>query len=305
MKTFVILFLLAVTLFGCHTGEQKSVKKDTPEKDSVKNKVIKELGDIYLTSPFDTTGLLTILFDPDTVINNVALWVPDADASFNMNVSEDGYCHTNIDTILKVPNGKGTNYLVIFSTFEYGSKGEKENYHACEVNYGMTELVPQTLVSGETVNLPDSTMKNAHYTMRYRVTRFLRNFTTAGSWGDGGKISLANFGDYVLHISWEYTGTGLFHNLEEYYSTDDGKLLFSYASSYTNENSFFYEGGGDEKVIKRTLEIIPHKINDWSELKLHCRLTRFDTTQHKLPDSVYTEYYEMNEQGNAYEKEVK
>jgi hypothetical protein len=118
MKTLTTIpFVCLLLLYSCK-NEVKKVAVVQPKKDSIKKKqfVTNTLGNVkYVKWVTDTKALLKMFFAPDTIINREAWWKPDPDAQVNMQVGDDGYCRTVVDTVIYPEKDKSV-CVVIFLT---------------------------------------------------------------------------------------------------------------------------------------------------------------------------------------------
>jgi hypothetical protein len=288
MKYVTTILIASFFIVACHQSG-KPVKELTKKGDSLKPN---NLSGNYILSPYDTTGLLTKLFDPDTIIRKVALWEPDKDAEFNMIVSDDGYCHTRLDTIMTGPTDQAINYIVLFITEGYhGKENERDRCHACGVNYSLATL-STGLTSSQIPRPPGD-----------EILYFNRNICMCGGWGTGGKVSVDSLGEIVLHISSKWTGTSVQTNHEDYFDLTNGRLIFTYVSLCSNEMNGDRNSGDFGKTSK---DLIKLKLNNgWNDIQLKCQTEKWNTTEHKFINSYSNEYYRMNDDGTRYERIVK
>ncbi len=310
MKKIALILLLFLIFTACHNNSQKAPFLNVEKKDAVEKpdtaisqktnigsnkkpilkKHIKHIFDSTVISPYDTITLLTKVFDPDSIDeDHIIYWRPDTDFD-DLLISDDGYCHTGIDSIIKIPGTKYPTYLIIFATYGYNSEGGKNDCHPCGAGYGMA------LVVGE----PDTAKRQEKRMFNYKIMHSQKNFTSAGSFGGGGEISLENFGkEYALHVSGGFTGMGETTSDEDYYNIYTGADIFSY-TSFDDDEMYGGKTYWDYISLERKLKKIPTQKGEWDELKLSFRITRYDTIRHRHYDSTSVEYYRMNTDSNQY-----
>ena len=211
MKLRSIILVLSVSLIACHNNSNKEATQEPFKIAADSSDYLPDHNSTHLNSPYDTTGILTQLLDPDSIVDNVAIWRPDAEAKFNMNVSEDGNCYTNIDTIIKFPDNGWPDYLVILTTYLCDSAGEHFGGHSCAVDYGMATIVKN-----------DSSSEKREKVSDYKIYSFKRDLSHFGEYGQGAKVSVENFGEDVLRISDQYYGQGEEGTNDSYFSITDG-----------------------------------------------------------------------------------
>lgn len=170
--------------------------------------------------------------------NKEGLWSPNIYEKINMPVSDDGYCHTSVDTILFNNKEKA---VVIFKSIEYNN-GNPFNCHACAV-----------LLSIATFNKIEN---------GWRLVQFKKRFKYAGRYGGYlGFFEIKRFGKNLICLSHHDEidgGQGYNEGWEYYYSleeNDDYEKVFQYKYYDTNEDAVEKNGFTDNttlKIIKTT-----------------------------------------------------
>lgn len=161
----------------------------------------------------DTQNLLAILFDSHFFDSNGdVLWKPVnfADA-VEANLSDDGYLHTNLDTVLYFETYGIHHAVVVLATFHY-EKGEASNCHACGAQLSIA-VFDEASISG-----------------RWQVRQFAKHLTTLGSFGANGTVGLLQFGENQWTISFEmgWMGQGIYSEYIEFRNVDDLEKVFNY-----------------------------------------------------------------------------
>jgi len=226
----------------------------------------------------DDVGMLNLYFSPIKIINKkVALWKPTLDDFFNMPISDDGFCHTIIDTIIKLNN---KSYIILMRTDAYNKSEKIIDAHVSSPTYSIA-----------TVNARDK---------QFYVDNFKKDLISVGSFGNGyDTLSIEKFGkDYpLLKFSSGYTGTGTVTNTNTYFELDNFKQVFEYDS---------YRSGGDSTEIdpnysetKRYLTHIPNKGSQYrDDIELKCINKYFNKSKKKIESKQTTEYYREDDFGN-------
>jgi len=310
MKSLSLSFIVIVFVCACNNQpEKKEVKPIVKEKkDSSKKKhdewdILEK--DKLIASVSDTAALLKKFFTPDTIIAirafwkndtnkliRIALWKPDADAKYNMNISQDGFCHTNIDTILKVPltgkwnadaGNRAERYVVIFTTLNFADNHEMGGGHFTGANFGAAYIERE---KGDTC---------------LHAVGFQRSFVTAGNWGfPADSIALTDFGkDYALDIQSGFTQSGEYSNVQTYYAIPFFNSIFTLQQEDTYDADW-YDSTQSESVIK-TMQLIQNN-NTYSDIKVRIENSSYDKTKRRQVTKKNTEYYTWNEEADDYEK---
>ncbi len=287
MKPRFYIFLLSFFIVACHTHSgdkaQERNSKDTAKKnDTVKDEEKKLKNTMVIHSIHDTIAILTDFFSPQKIVDGIAYWDPPDSDNTDEQISSDGLCHSNIDEIFKIPGDKNDAHLVVFTSYEYDDKGKREDYHAAEATYDMALLSKDG----------DS----------YTIKNSARSFDMCGCWGNGGTVTLENFGkEYVLHISSGFTGQGYTQIFENYFNIHNGEIVFTFQS--LDDNSGAYDStDGSYSSTDENLKPVPDKTGDWDKLKLLGKKSHFDSISHKMIDSTYSLTYIMNTDSNYYTK---
>ena len=167
---------------------------------------------------------------------NEALWKPNFSEKINNLVSDDGFCHTILDTVMYYSVYEDHYALIVFSTFKYDN-GLRESCHVCAPIIGL------------------ATFKRTLDT-NWELNKFQKNFMFDGSYGKRNKLDLIKLGDYryCLTCSGGYGNNGSFESWVQYYSLeedDDFNVVFSY-SKYISDEAFYAgeKGSSQESSIK-------------------------------------------------------
>jgi len=216
MKTFILLAfaLFWTTLFSC---EKKSdsiktdtlvVRKDTSIKPTEES--------ITFLKSLNKTDILTKFFSPHKISNDTAIWKQDLE-SIHMNISDDDYRHTVIDTIFDL----GTSYVILFSTYEILLNETPHVCHPCNVDYSIANVIQ----SGN----------------HYEIKSFKKHLTNKGSMGQGAYVTLVELKSpnknnlTCLKFEDGWIGGGAMMAAEEYFNIDDFSSLIYLETHNSNE----------------------------------------------------------------------
>jgi hypothetical protein len=303
MKSLSLISISLVFVCACNNPPLKkeiivTKRKDTLVKKPMEWEVLEK--ERRIRSITDTVTLFRKLFRPDTIIRKklywksdtvspkmIAVWNPDADAKFNMNISEDGKCYTNIDSIIKIPPSRMAkeSYLVVFTTIQYMDDGGPGGCHGCGADYGCAYIVKNQ----------DSGW--------FSIKEFDRNITRSGNWGvPADSIALVDFGGcYALDISDGYAGSGEVTQAEEFYSIPDFREVFSLQS----EDSFDADGFDSTRTgdVSKAMSFVPGKKNNsYKDIKITIENTHYSKQKKKHITEKTTEYYSWGEDEGKYEQ---
>jgi|GEM_PF-5610039 len=292
------LIIIVVVLFSCKRATQNEIKV-VRQKDSVaekKGELQRMKEKQYVRSVKDTVEILKKFFSPDTIITmptfwkhdtgkivKVAIWKPDADAEFNMNISEDGKCHTNIDTIMEIPGSKGERYLIVFTTLEVMKDSSLGGCHSCGADYGAAFLV---------YDKPSGV---------YGIENYTRKFTSAGNFGGtSDSIALTDFGrDYALLIRSGFTQSGECMETDEFFDARFFDAIF------TVQGCDIYDAidSTESTSVIRNMSFLPGAgHNGYKDIKVSVVNSYFSKPTKNQVTEKSTEYYTWNGNEGRYEK---
>ncbi len=147
---------------------------------------------------FEPEVVMTSLFGSDRYTNERGVaWRPDIEEQATFVVSDDGYCYTEIDTLIFFTTGVGTgsqdHALLVFSTHSYFGE-ERSACHGCAPQMGaaLFNRSPGGEEGGWGL---------------VNVRKFIGFF---GGWGEPGTVSFVSAGPSqpILSIASSYTGQG-------------------------------------------------------------------------------------------------
>ena len=136
MKTIFYLVPIAFLLTCCGNFTKSPKNQDANYRPN--NKIDK----------IQFKDILTRLIKSDQIDSlGYSLWIPDKKNVDNFPISEDGFCHTNIDTIMYFQNNdKVDNAIVVLRTFQFDKEGRKfgSHYEGSPVGVGIFKFMNGT-----------------------------------------------------------------------------------------------------------------------------------------------------------------
>ena len=194
-------------------------------------------------SHLDYKIVMSSLFDNAT-FNSMqeALWKPNYSERINMPVSDDGFCHTVLDTTLYYSSASEKHAVLIFATYEYHN-GIRTSCHVCS-----------PLLSIATFRQEDN--------KSWIIEQFKKDFIGLGAWGKKlGQLSIEKLGTdfYCLKVkSAIYGNQGYESGVTSFYSLNSYEQLnevFSFVYFDSNEGAM-EEGKGSTK--ETSIKLIPN-----------------------------------------------
>ena len=133
---------------------------------------------VILSSLHEESLLTTLFHAVEYDATRGGKWKPDTEEQLNIQVSDDGFCYTTVDTIIYWKENKGEEETdraaVVFATYSYFD-GVRAECHACAPDLGLATL--QKNQSG-----------------RWEATKFRKKLVQTGQWGTAGESSLQKLG---------------------------------------------------------------------------------------------------------------
>lgn len=207
----------------------------------------------------DHPGLLSLLFDSKLFApNGEVMWKPlNYSDGVSANFSDDGYLHTQLDTILYFTTYGISQAVAVFSTVHY-EKGVLSDCHACGVQISVA--VFDEALGG-----------------KWNMQRFSKHFTTLGSGGENGEIALTQFGanQWCLNLSMSWIGQGVFSEYTTFYNLDDMEKVFNFVVH--EDNSGTLSADSEESYsFDKSIHFITHEDTDsgWWDFEIVTRGTR-------------------------------
>ncbi len=235
----------------------------------------------------DTQHLLGTFFDSRFFDSNGdVLWKPVnfADA-VEANLSDDGYLHTSLDTVLYFGTYGIHHAVVVFATFEY-VKGKVSDCHACSAQLSVA-VFDEASISG-----------------KWQVQQFSKHLTTLGSFGDNGKVGLVQFGEnqWAMSLDMAWTGQGIYSEYVEFRNVDDLEKVFNYVVHEDNSGVW---GDSNERTYSfdKTIHFLSNNEtkSGWWDFDLVTRGTRAgeEDDGKSIPDNI-VEHYVFDWDTNTY-----
>jgi len=189
----------------------------------------------------DQRTVLSRLFE-STKFNSdkEVLWKPNYSESIMMRVSDDGYCHTTLDTIMYFSAMNNKYATIIFSTYQY-SGGTRESCHACSPTLGIAIFV---------------NTKGTNWV----IAQFEKDFTRCGEWGkNDAYFSIVKMGRDIFCLNIK-TGIGGGQGYESgsssYFSLDEYSKFKNVFSYIYLDSSVGAKGDKLGRVIEKSIKLL-------------------------------------------------
>ena len=159
----------------------------------------------------DQNDLLTRLFDADSITaDGEALWEPITFADeLSANVSDDDWMHTRLDTLLFYTAYNVERAVAVFETLHY-NRGEVSDCQSCGAQISVA--IFEKMADG-----------------KWNIERFSKQFTTLGTYGYGGSVGLAQFGEnqWCLSLEMTWQGQGVYAEYLSFLNLEDLEKVFN------------------------------------------------------------------------------
>ena len=231
--------------------------------------------------------LLSLLFDADTFARNgEALWEPYTFADeLSSDLSDDGWMHTRLDTILYYSNYDVDRAVAVFETLHY-EKGTISDCHACGAQISLA-IFDKT---------PDG---------KWNIARFAKHLTTLGGDGQSGEIGLAQFGEHQTCLSLEmsWTGQGVYSEFLSFLNLEDLEKVFNLTIHEDNLGAL-----GEESdrayAFDKAIHLLPtvETVTGWWEFDLVTQGTQPDSDVARAVPANMVERYAFNWDTGTYMK---
>ncbi len=234
MKNLILLLAL-LHFASCKSNNQATTKAEKPE-----------YADLNLSS-------VAKLFKGSTVKDGELLWKPEKSEqkAFENHISSDQFCHTHIDTVMKLHDKS----YVIFHTTKYEG-GVRSDFHA---------YAPLTGIA--------SFEKSGN---GYKLIKFKKDVFELGGYGEADNVTFDKLGSDVFKVSGGWTGMGNVLGYEQYFSCEDFHKIYEFMPYFSNEG--MYEEGEpgysrtERSIVKKSpssIEVETIEVNYDEEGVLH------------------------------------
>ena len=203
--------------------------------------------EIYLSSLKEKELLSTLYGTTSYSPTTGGKWKPDTEARVNIQVSDDGFCYTEIDTIVYWNTVYGETSLrqavVIFATNTY-LDGERAECHACAPDLGIAVL--QKEEGG------------------WLLQKFHKKLIRMGEYGVGGDIAVVKLSseNAALVLSTSYTNQGFTIAPSFWYDLTSWDNVSEIFSVVTFESGPCWNGDEIDwersEVTERQVELVPN-----------------------------------------------
>jgi hypothetical protein len=183
MKLFIYFLCLLFILSSCDQLQKKNTEGNSLSQS------------IYLDNLDRVTIFNSFFHKP--VVEGWCLWKPSkADSTFP--VSDDSYCHTKLDTILRYNIGSTNMAVIIFGTFEF-KDGQPIIFHAAAPMMSVA-MAKQTIEK------------------EWVIENFKKDFGFHGSWGGLPLMKIKKIGvNYFLEENWGFTNQGYTESWDKFW----------------------------------------------------------------------------------------
>ena len=235
----------------------------------------------------DHEALLELLFDADTFSNSgEALWEPLTYADeLSANLSDDGWLHTQIDTVLFYTTYEVERAVVVFETLHY-IQGEISDCHACGAQISVAIFDKS----------PDG---------KWNIARFEKHLTTLGGNGYGGEVGLAQFGENQTCLSLEmsWMGQGVYAEYLTFLNLEDLEKVFNLV---IHEDNMGVLGEESDRAyaFDKAIQLLPtvETVTGWWEFDLVTQGTQPDSDVERAVPANTVERFAFNWETGTYMK---
>ncbi len=235
----------------------------------------------------DPTTLLSTLFDADTFSSyGEALWEPLTFADgLSANLSDDGWMHTRLDTILFYTSFDIERAVAVFETLHY-EHGEISDCQACGAQISLAIF--------------DKTADG-----KWTVERFAKHLTSLGGGGFGGEIGLAQLGENqtCLSLQMSWSGQGVYAEYLSFLNLEDMEKVFNLVIHEDNSGVL---GEESERTYSfdKAIQVLPtvETVTGWWEFDLVTQGTQPDKDVDRAVPANTVERYAFNWETGTYMK---
>jgi hypothetical protein len=236
----------------------------------------------------DETQLLTVLFDSETINpQGEVLWEPPGFSDkLLVSVSDDGYFHTRLDTILYFSTFGINQAVAVFATYNY-QKNEINNCQSCGAQLSFATF--------------DETLAG-----QWQIERFAKHLTALGSMGDNGEVSLMQFGEnqWCLQLGMSWMGQGIYSDHISFWDLDDFTQIFTFT---THEDNSGVLGLAPDHAYSfdRSLHFLNQEnagTTAWWDFDVVSRGTRISEMEEIAVSANYVQRYTYNWETGGYMK---
>lgn len=239
----------------------------------------------------DRESLLIWLFDSDSINNaNEVLWKPVSFSDIvNSNVSDDGFVHTMLDTILYYTVMGSSHAVAVFETFHYVN-GQINTCEECGAQLSAALFDD----AGD---------------QRWQIVKFQKHFTTLGTYGMNGEVGITQFGheEWCLQLGYHWAGQGLYGEYVSFFSLGDFQRKFQFTVHEDNTAKFEFPDPERTYSFDRSMHFIPtvETVSGWWDFDLVTRGTEKDDDIDRAVPANYVTRYEYDWDSDSYVKSCK
>lgn len=235
----------------------------------------------------DPVTLLATLFDSDTFsASGEVLWTPITFADeLSSNLSDDGWMHTRLDTMLFYTAFDLERAVAVFETLHY-DRGAVNDCAACGAIVSVA--IFSKAVDGH-----------------WEIERFAKHLTTLGGGGQGGEIGLAQLGENQTCLSLEmnWTGQGVYAEYLSFINLEDLEKVFNLV---IHEDNMGVLGEESDRVYSfdKAIQLLPtvETVTGWWEFDLVTQGTQPDHDIERAVPANTVERYAFDLETGTYMK---
>ncbi|MFN0215364.1 MAG: hypothetical protein ACKVT2_13995 [Saprospiraceae bacterium] len=235
----------------------------------------------------DHATLLATLFDADTFsAKGEALWEPLTFADeLSANLSDDGWMHTRLDTLLFYTSYDIERAVAVFETIHY-EDNEISDCQTCGAQISIAIFDRQ--VNG-----------------KWNIERFAKHLVSLGGAGQGGEIGLAQLGENQTCLSLEmyWMGQGVYSENLSFVNLDDFEKVFNLVIHEDN-TGVFAQDPDRTYSFDRAIQLLTtvETVTGWWEFDLVTQGTQPDHDVNRAVPANMVERYAFNWETGTYMK---
>ncbi len=235
----------------------------------------------------DHSTLLIRLFDADSITDQgEALWEPFTYADeLSANLSDDGWMHTRLDTLLFYNTYDIERAVAVFETLHY-ERGEISDCHDCGAQISIA--IFDRRADGN-----------------WNIERFAKHHTSLGGSGFGGEIGLAQLGENqtCLSLQMNWMGQGVYAEFLSFLNLEDLQKVFNLT---IHEDNMGILGEDLERAYSfdKAIQLLPtvETVTGWWEFDLVTQGTEPDNDVNRAVPANTVERYAFNWETGTYMK---
>ncbi|MBK6994312.1 MAG: hypothetical protein IPH31_05095 [Lewinellaceae bacterium] len=235
----------------------------------------------------DNSTLLIRLFDADSITEaGEALWEPYTYADeLSANLSDDGWMHTRLDTLLFYTTYDIERAVAVFETLHYEG-GAVSDCHDCGVQISIA--IFSRRADGNWI-----------------IERFAKHHASLGGGGHGGDIGLAQLGENqtCLSLQMSWMGQGVYAEFLSFLNLEDLEKVFN-LTIHEDNMGMLAEDFERSYSFDKAIQLLPtvETVTGWWEFDLVTQGTEPDNDVDRAVPANTVERYAFNWETGTYMK---